>query len=610
MMHAQQFLQAAIAAFGQGQPDRASQFARQVLQLVPAQPDALHLLALCARQQGQTDQALEWFRQSLAASPAQSVVWSNYGNLLQQLEQFEPAEQAYQRALSLAPRQADTWLNAGLLALGCQQPEQAQQRLQQALQLRPDDARAYAPLAQALAQLQQFPLALQTLDQALARWPGQPQLLWQKAQLLREQQQAGAAADIIGQLLQANPQQADLQFMAGCLAHDLGNDKGAETALLQAIALQPLHIGAHEALNQLYWQQQNLDKFLQLTRQTLQAQPDALALRYCLVTLMIQSGDDAGAIGLLDAGIQLHGRLADLLHARGVQAAKAGALQQAAALTAEALLQQPLPVALKVRALIDAANYAIRLQQPDEAIRYLQQARQLSPQDQEIWAYLGTCWRLQGHAQAGWLNDYATLIDARPLPTPPGYPSLDAFLAALNPVIRRLHTSTRQPLDQSVRGGTQTLGRLLAEPDPLIQQFRAALEQRIAEYLQRLPADPDHPLLGRNSGKFRFSGSWSVRLADQGFHTNHVHPQGWLSACTYLELPDCIRPDDPQRQGWLKLGETSLQLGDQEQVAQAICPTPGLVVLFPSFVWHGTYPFQSHSSNDFRMTAPCDIMPV
>ena len=223
---------------------------------------------------------------------------------------------------------------------------------------------------------------------------------------------------------------------------------------------------------------------------------------------------------------------------------------------------------------------------------------------------MGTCWRLLGDAKTDWLNNYPTLIDARPLPTPPGYQSLAEFLAVLNPVIRRLHTSTRQPLDQSVRGGTQTLGRLLSEPDPVIQQFRAALEQRIHEYLQRLPPDAAHPLLSRNNRQFRFSGSWSVRLADQGFHTNHVHPQGWLSACTYLELPDCIRPDDPLRQGWLKLGETSLLLGDQEEVAQAICPAPGLVVLFPSFVWHGTYPFHTSNGHDFRMTAPCDIMPV
>lgn len=609
MMHAQQILQAAVAAFSQGQQARAMQLALQALQLLPEQPDALHLLALCARQQGQFDQALQYFKRSLQAAPTQSAVWSNYGNLLQQLEQHDAAEQAYQRALHLAPNQADSWLNAGLLALRLQQPQLAKDRLQKALQLRPDDSRGYAPLASCLAQLEQVNAALQLLDQALTRWPAQTQLLWQKAQLLRDAQQAAAAADILSQLLAIAPEHAEFHFMAGCLQHDLGNDAGAEAALLQTIALQPLHIGAHEALNQLYWQQQNLAKFLQLTRQTLAAHPQALNLRYALATLLIQSGDDLAATQLLQDGIVLHGRQADLLHALGVQLAKQGDLARAAALTAEAL-QQQMPPAFRVRALIDAANYAIRQQQLAHAEQLLQQAKELSPHDQEIWAYLGTCWRLQGDAKTHWLNNYPQLIDARPLPTPPGYQNLVEFLAVLNPVIRRLHTSTRQPLDQSVRGGTQTLGRLLSEPDPVIQQFRAALEQRINEYLQRLPIDAQHPLLCRNTGKFRFSGSWSVRLGNEGFHTNHVHPQGWLSACTYLDLPDCIRPDDPHRQGWLKLGETSLQLGAQEQVAQAICPEPGLVVLFPSFVWHGTYPFKSAAGSSYRMTAPCDIMPV
>lgn len=617
MMHAQQILQAAIAAFSQGQQARAMQLALQALQLLPEQPDALHLLALCARQQGQTDQALQFFKRSLQAGPSQSAVWSNYGNLLQQLEQHDAAEQAYQRALQLAPNQADSWLNAGLLALRLQQPQLANDRLQKALQLRPDDPRCYAPLASCLAQLEQVNAALQLLDQALIRWPAQTQLLWQKAQLLREEQQPAAAAEIISQLLVTAPEQAEFHFMAGCLQHDLGNDAGAEAALLQAIRLQPLHIAAHEALNQLYWQQQDLTKFLQLTRQTLAAQPDALGLRYCIVTLMIQSGDDEGATRLLEAGIALHGPLPELQHALGVQQAKAGDLKGAETLNDAALAAQNVHPRLKIQLLIDAAVYKLKSNQITQAEQFLLEANKLDPLNQEIWAYLGTCWRLQGNEKTHWLNNYGLLIDARPLPTPAGYQNLAEFLTVLNPVIRRLHTSTRQPLDQSVRGGTQTLGRLLAEPDPVIQQFRAALEQRISEYLQQLPVDTQHPLLCRNTGKFRFSGSWSVRLGNEGFHTNHVHSQGWLSACTYLDLPDCIRPDDPHRQGWLKLGETSLHLGAQEVVAQAICPKPGLVVLFPSFIWHGTYPFKSaagpfHNAveNSYRMTAPCDIMPV
>ena len=68
-MHAQQYLQAAVSAFSQGQTDRARQLATQVLHQVPEQPDALHLMALCARSKGETEAAMQLFRRSLAAGP-------------------------------------------------------------------------------------------------------------------------------------------------------------------------------------------------------------------------------------------------------------------------------------------------------------------------------------------------------------------------------------------------------------------------------------------------------------------------------------------------------------------------------------------------------------
>ncbi len=127
-------------------------------------------------------------------------------------------------------------------------------------------------------------------------------------------------------------------------------------------------------------------------------------------------------------------------------------------------------------------------------------------------------------------------------------------------------------------------------------------------YLAGLPDDPTHPFLRRKGKGFSFAGSWSVRLKDEGFHVNHIHPEGWLSGPTYVEVPSVIRPDDPNRAGWVKFGETCLALGeDKEYVAKAVCPEVGLVAFFPSYVWHGTYPFHS---DEYRMTTPCDIMPL
>lgn len=88
---------------------------------------------------------------------------------------------------------------------------------------------------------------------------------------------------------------------------------------------------------------------------------------------------------------------------------------------------------------------------------------------------------------------------------------------------------------------------------------------------------------------------------------NHVHPEGWISGPTYIEVPASMSEDDPERGGWVKFGESGLNLGpERERVAKAVRPVPGLVALFPSYTWHGTFPFHS---NESRMTAPFDGVP-
>ena len=65
---------------------------------------------------------------------------------------------------------------------------------------------------------------------------------------------------------------------------------------------------------------------------------------------------------------------------------------------------------------------------------------------------------------------------------------------------------------------------------------------------------------------------------------------------------------DSPRQGHIKFGESPLQLGTRERVELSLEPKPGMVVLFPSYFWHGTYPFEGGKS-DFRLTAPFDVVP-
>ena len=168
-----------------------------------------------------------------------------------------------------------------------------------------------------------------------------------------------------------------------------------------------------------------------------------------------------------------------------------------------------------------------------------------------------------------------------------------------------LHATRSHPTDQTLRGGTQTFGALFQNPAPIIRQLVTQLRKSIAEYVAELPEDPSHPFFGRRRRDFEFSGSWSVRLSDGGFHTNHFHPMGWISSAFYVDVPE-IAAVQGRRDGWFKMGESNLDLGARELIHREIQPRIGSLTLFPSYFWHGTVPFQSNSP---RITIAFDVVP-
>ena len=220
------------------------------------------------------------------------------------------------------------------------------------------------------------------------------------------------------------------------------------------------------------------------------------------------------------------------------------------------------------------------------------------PRAEQFWPYASIAWRLVGDPRSDWLDAGETLVSVFDLVD--RLPPLDA----LADVLRSLHVAKGAYLDQSVRGGTQTDGPLLSRLEPEIQALRAAIVEAVSQYRAQLPShDPKHPLLREpRDRRVRFSGSWSVRLREAGYHANHVHPQGWISSALYVALPDRVE-DDSATAGWLKLGEAPVELGIDAPPAQRIEPKPGRLVLFPSWMWHGTVPFTAGE----RLTVAFDV---
>lgn len=251
----------------------------------------------------------------------------------------------------------------------------------------------------------------------------------------------------------------------------------------------------------------------------------------------------------------------------------------------------PLAYVDEIDLLVRRARNALRLGRPKEAAALLEP--KLADEAPLVAPYLSAAWRLTDDPRWGWLEGDERLVGIYDLDLPAG-------LAAQ---LRALHTGTHEPLEQSVRGGTQTEGHLLPRIEPEIAALRGILAGAVARHIAQLPPpDAGHPTLGkRRDAPVRFAGSWSVRLADGGHHASHFHPEGWFSSAFYVALPDA-----GGEEGWLKLGEPHPELGLDLPPTRLIEPKPGRLVLFPSTMWHGTLPFTAGErlSVAFDVAAP------
>jgi len=594
--------QQALVMFQQKNYDLAQQMCNQSL-LHNKESNTYHLLALINKAQQKFSDAINNFDLSLKLEINQPQVHANFANLLQAQGHNSKAEHHYQYALKLAPNFIDAHINYSLFLSKDNQTEKALLQIEKARSAGAEQINYYQTKAKIYEQSNNLTSAENCYVAALQHNNDNFILNYNLACIYRKLDKHQEALQSLLKIYSKSTHIAEVNFVLGCIYYDLGNIDLSEKYLQLSIKIKVDYIEAHEALNKLYWEQDIKDKFLHSYDIAVQKKSNNANLNYSKIAQLIMSDNIEQAEQETYAAIKSFGTSASFNHLLGVINNKQSNTDTAFDFFAQAVKMAP----NTVRYQIDIANLLIKNYQYKEALQHLNIAGNLANEDQEVWAYKGVCWRLTNDEKAAWLNNYDQFVHTEFLSVPDKYDNLSHFVAEIELALLQLHNSQQQPLDQSVRGGTQTVGQLLNSSVEVIKDYKFSLSTIIDAFIKQLPHDNNHPFLRRNTGKFDFTGSWSVKLMSNGFHSNHIHPVGWLSGPTYISVPNEISIDDSTHAGWVKLGETSLALGDREEIGKAVCPQPGLVVLFPSYMWHGTVPFISNSS---RITTPCDVKPV
>lgn len=357
--------------------------------------------------------------------------------------------------------------------------------------------------------------------------------------------------------------------------------------LAAEVAAHPGWIEGHAALSSLRWECGDRKGFLDSYKAALKENPQQATLWNGYIGALAGACDFAGAA---DAARDAR-RFFDVPMLRLIEASHAG---MAGDLQRSASLLRTIPVDLPERLPLDVRQL-LRTGRPERAEELLSGMRTRAPHDISLWALTEIIWRLLGDHRADWLSGQPNLIGILDLAL------TSSEITNIAGTLNQMHRASSPPIAQSVRGGTQTRGNLFDRADPAIDTFRIAIERTLADYVEALPPhDATHPLLRHREQRLRIENGWSVRLTGEGYHVPHLHPGGILSSASYLLVPE---PTLATKEGWLEFGRPPSDLHLDLEPIKSIEPRPGRLVLFPSYLYHGTRPFSAGQ----RLTVAFDI---
>jgi tetratricopeptide (TPR) repeat protein len=372
----------------------------------------------------------------------------------------------------------------------------------------------------------------------------------------------------------------------------------SESLIVDSLSRWPADARLHSLLAELRWMRGVGPDATAALEQAIRDFPAEMQLRLVAADLLRNMEFPARALVLLEEGLARAPESAAFLTSTGVVLDELDRCAEALE-----LLRAAIPRARnRAQAQRNLVPALLRTGEVAEALSTCDTLLAAAPDDQMLIAYRTTALRLAANQEYGGLCDYERLVLSYALEPPPAYGGIDRFNEAFARTLTTLHHTVHRPIAQSLRGGTQT-GRSLPAEDPVVADFFAMLDGPIRDFVSRLDARSSHPVDRRKADSYRLSGSWSVLLSPGGFHVNHVHPQGWLSSAYYVELPRIARDDS--RAAWLKFGEPGVKVGLTAE--HFVEPKAGLLVLFPSFFWHGTVPFHEGGG---RLTAAFDAIPA
>jgi Flp pilus assembly protein TadD len=583
----------------QNDADGAHRVLAPIISRLGNNPEALHLMGLIKRTLGHLDEAERYLRSAVAYSLDEGGYYNDLAVVLQALGQREEAMRLYRAALVLTPKALSVRANMVECLLADEKVAAAEQEARAYVAIHPS-AESWMLLGQVQQAMAKHDAALASANAAVQLAPTSRNVQFNYAGALDKVGRNKEALAVYRKLAAQSLESADLALALARALYADGEKKQAEAAVEQGLAKWPQSVALHSTLVRIRALRGEDENATALLEAEVAKRPDDLTLRLACADALHRGKHYTKALSVLETGLKLAPDNQGLLTAFGI------VLDE---------LDRPLDGLTALRRAAEVAGDApasrrnmlsslIRAGQPQEALRLLKPLRAAAPDEQYLIACEALALRVLGDPGYRALSDYDHHLRRYDIPAPRNFFTVENFNASFADVLRRQHRIAAHPLDQVLHKATQTPRTLLALDDPTLAAFKGSMDVAVRDYISRLKDDADDPVARRKKDRYRFAGLWSTRLAHEGYLPNQVHDRGWISGVYFVATSPAERPRDPHA-GWLKLGEPHRPVG-RCLAERVIEPKVGMLVLFPSYMWHGLIPFEG----DEHLTASFDIVPA
>ncbi|WP_218395481.1 tetratricopeptide repeat protein [Alteromonas lipotrueae] len=590
-------LRQVVNAFQQGRYDYVIQFIEANLSILKLDPVAVQVYSSALRKARDGARAESVIIKGLKTFKGSPQLLNSLGTTQLELGKATLAVQSLKKALSANPIDIEVKYNLARAYKEVGLFNEAQAIFVDVIRKKPTYIQANIHLADVYVNLGAVEKAQSCLMSVLEKDPTNIVALNNLGNVLRRANDFQASVQCFETAIKLQPTNSTLRRNLAATLVLLNRRDEAKQAFIKAVSLNPLDWTAQEELASFLWEE-GVNSPFEYIEPHINHEGTATSFVLAYIKLLVRADQFKKALDVLNRLEPLLGSNLEFYIYKARVHRELGDYHASLNYVEKG---EKLKVKNSIGLESEAGYTLLSLGRAKEAYTKFAKLVKQEPLNQGWWTMLSTCYYLQNEeSKYHWLCNYQQLLAV--VPVLPNKESRQSLNNALRDVLEALHQNERHPIGQSLRNGTQTYENLFEGNNEVINTLSRLILERAGEFIALQSNDRKHPFLSRLSKDLIYKGSWSVKLRSEGYHRSHYHPEGWLSGVYYVDVPDAV---DKHGEGWLTFGRADIANQNFEGDF-AVKPRSGNLILFPSYMWHGTNAFTSSTA---RLTVAFDIIP-